>query len=46
MKQNPVEKPVVTQFFKKFPAFYGTKRFITLFTRAAATMGNQKISDK
>jgi hypothetical protein len=29
-----LEKPPVTQLFKNFPAFYGTLRFITLFTKA------------
>jgi hypothetical protein len=29
-----IEKPSVVQLLKKFPAFYGTQRFITLFTRA------------
>jgi hypothetical protein len=29
-----LEKLVVTQLVKKFPAFYGTRRFITVFTRA------------
>jgi hypothetical protein len=28
------EKPTVTQLVKKFPAFYGTWRFITVFTTA------------
>jgi hypothetical protein len=28
------ENRVVAQTFKKFPAFYVTRRFITLFTRA------------
>jgi hypothetical protein len=28
------EKPPVTQPLKNFPAFYGTRRFITMFTRA------------
>jgi hypothetical protein len=27
------EKPPVVQLLKKFPAFYGTRRFITVFTR-------------
>jgi hypothetical protein len=29
-----LEKPPVTQLLKKFPIFYGTQRFITVFTRA------------
>jgi hypothetical protein len=29
-----LEKPQVVQTLKKFPAFYGTKRSITIFTRA------------
>jgi hypothetical protein len=29
-----LEKPPVTQLLKKFPTFYGTRKFITLFTRA------------
>jgi len=28
------EKLIVTQLVKKFPAFYTTRKFITLFTRA------------
>jgi prolipoprotein diacylglyceryltransferase len=28
------EKLTVSQVVKKFPAFYGTQRFITAFTRA------------
>jgi hypothetical protein len=27
-------KATVSQLFRKFPAFYGTQRFIILFTRA------------
>jgi hypothetical protein len=27
------EKPTDIQLFKKFPAFYGTRRFITVFTK-------------
>jgi len=38
-KQTPcskvlLEKLTVTQLVKKFHAFYGTQRFITVFTRA------------
>ena len=29
------EKLTVSQLLKKLPAFYGTRRFITAFTRAA-----------
>jgi hypothetical protein len=29
-----LEKLTVTQLVKKFPAFYGTRRFITVFTKA------------
>jgi hypothetical protein len=29
-----LEKLIVTQIVKKFPVFYGTRRFITVFTRA------------
>jgi hypothetical protein len=29
-----LEKLTVSQLVKKFPAFYGTQRFITAFTRA------------
>jgi hypothetical protein len=29
-----LEKPPVAQLLKNFPAFYGTRRFITVFTRA------------
>jgi hypothetical protein len=29
-----LEKLIVTQLIKKFPAFYGTLRFIAMFTRA------------
>jgi hypothetical protein len=29
-----LEKTTVSQLVKKFPAFYGTRRFITAFTRA------------
>jgi hypothetical protein len=30
-----LEKPPVTHLLKNFPTFYGTRRFITVFTRAA-----------
>jgi hypothetical protein len=29
-----LEKPQIVQLLKNFPAFYGTRRFITVFTRA------------
>jgi len=29
-----LEKLILTQLFKKFPTFYGTQRFVTMFTRA------------
>jgi hypothetical protein len=29
-----LEKPLIVQLLKNFPAFYGTLRFITVFTRA------------
>jgi hypothetical protein len=29
-----IEKPPILQILKNFPAFYGTRRFITVFTRA------------
>jgi hypothetical protein len=29
-----LEKPPIVQLLKNFPAFYGTWRFITVFTRA------------
>jgi len=29
-----LEKQIITQLFKKLPAFYGTPRFITMFTTA------------
>jgi hypothetical protein len=35
MEQFILEKLTVAQLVKKFTAFYGTKRFITVFTRAA-----------
>jgi hypothetical protein len=34
MEQSPPWKLIVTQLVKKFPAFYGTRRFITVFTTA------------
>jgi hypothetical protein len=32
-KRVLLEKLIITQLAKKFPAFYGTQRFITIFTR-------------
>jgi hypothetical protein len=29
-----LEKLIIAQIIKKFPAFYGTRRIITVFTRA------------
>jgi hypothetical protein len=29
-----LEKPPIVQLLKSFPAFYGTRKFITVFTRA------------
>jgi hypothetical protein len=34
MELIPLEKLPIVQPFKKFPAFYGTRRFITVFIRA------------
>jgi hypothetical protein len=34
MEMSPLEKPTVAQLLKNFPAFYGTRRFITVFTIA------------
>jgi hypothetical protein len=34
IEQNPFEKLIVTQLVKKFPAFYGTRKIVTVFTRA------------
>jgi len=33
MEQSASEKLTVTQLAKKFPALYGKRRFITVFTR-------------
>jgi len=30
---------MITQLLEKFPAFYGTRRFITVFTRAQEFQG-------
>jgi hypothetical protein len=30
--ENLLEKPPIVQLLKNFPAFYGTRRFITVFT--------------
>jgi len=29
-----LQKLIVTHIVKKFPVFYGTKKFVTVFTRA------------
>jgi hypothetical protein len=34
MEQSPSQKLIVTQLIKKFPALYGTRRIITVFTTA------------
>jgi hypothetical protein len=34
MEQALLEKPPVTQLLKNVPAFYGTRSFIIVFTRA------------
>jgi hypothetical protein len=34
MEPSLDEKPAVAQSFTKCPAFYGTRRFINVFTRA------------
>jgi hypothetical protein len=35
MELSPLlEKPAIVQLLKNFPEFYGTRRFITVFTRA------------
>jgi hypothetical protein len=34
MELSPSEKLPIVQLFKNFPAFYGTRRFITVFIRA------------
>jgi hypothetical protein len=34
MELSLLEEPPIVQTLKKFPAFYGTRRFITVFTRA------------
>jgi hypothetical protein len=33
-----MEKPPVAQLLKNFPTFYGTRRFITVFTTAHFTI--------
>jgi len=33
-KKLLLEKLTVTQLVKRYPAFYGTRRFVTAFTRA------------
>jgi hypothetical protein len=34
MKRECLEEPLIVQPFKNFPAFHGTRRFNTVFTRA------------
>jgi hypothetical protein len=34
MEQNLLDKLTVAELLKEFPAFYGTPRFITVFTTA------------
>jgi hypothetical protein len=34
MELTLLEKPLLVQLLKNFPPFYGTRRFITVFTRA------------
>jgi hypothetical protein len=34
MELSPSEKLAIVQLLKNFPTFYGTQRFITVFTRA------------
>jgi hypothetical protein len=34
MEQNSFEKLIVPQLVKKYPAFYGIWRFITVLTKA------------
>jgi hypothetical protein len=34
IEQSPVEKMIFSQLIKKFPALYGIRSFITVFTRA------------
>jgi hypothetical protein len=34
MEQSPFEKLIVIQLVKNFPSFHGTRRFITVFTKA------------
>jgi hypothetical protein len=34
LEQSPPQNRTVSQIVKKFPAFYGTRRFITAFTKA------------
>jgi hypothetical protein len=35
LRSRVMEKLLVTHLVKKFPAFYGTQRFITVFTRSS-----------
>jgi hypothetical protein len=41
-----LEKLTQSQLVKKFPAFYGTRRFITVFTRVRKNSSKIKISRK
>jgi hypothetical protein len=34
MELSPLERAPIVQLLKNFPAFYGNRRFITMFTRA------------
>jgi hypothetical protein len=34
-----LEKLIVTQLVKKYPVFYGIRRFVTVFTRALKYLG-------
>jgi hypothetical protein len=38
MEQRILENPVVTRVVQKFPAFYGTRRFIAVFIAAHEVM--------
>jgi len=38
MKQNPFYKLLVLQLVKKFPKFYGTGKFMSMFTRFTWTL--------
>jgi len=34
MEKNPSSEVTVIQLVKKFPTFYGTRRFVAVFTKA------------